>query len=403
MSARRVLFASWHFYLDSSNGASISARELLRALCRNGWDVKTFCGPAVDNSGVSNVAGVLKSHGVSTTRRFLDSGKAPFAIDAFDDQGIRSLIFRPENYSDVPDPLTGEIFIEFFRRSLAKIKPDIVVTYGGYWMAPKMIDLIRDSGAKTVFLLLNFAYKDKRLFDSVDLTLVLSQFAADAYCTRVGIRATALPPLIRIEDVAPEMEDGSADQKHVLFVNPSPNKGVFLFAKIANEMAKIRPDIPFLVVEGCSTSRDLLATGVDFRGTKNVVLMSGTSRPSDFYRHAKLTLVPSVFEETFGRVAAESMLAGVPVVASDRGALPEVVGSAGKILHIPEKYTPAATSIPTFEEVKPWIEEIVRLYDDSEYYALRRRQVLERSKEWDYEVTARKYVSAFENLLRTKF
>jgi glycosyltransferase involved in cell wall biosynthesis len=38
-----------------------------------------------------------------------------------------------------------------------------------------------------------------------------------------------------------------------------------------------------------------------------------------------LTVVPSIWEEPFGRVALESLFHGVPVVASNRGALPEIV------------------------------------------------------------------------------
>ena len=40
-----------------------------------------------------------------------------------------------------------------------------------------------------------------------------------------------------------------------------------------------------------------------------------------------LVVVPSVASESFGLVAAEAMAARVPVVVSDAGALPEVVGS----------------------------------------------------------------------------
>ena len=47
---------------------------------------------------------------------------------------------------------------------------------------------------------------------------------------------------------------------------------------------------------------------------------------------ADLCVVPSRFDETFGLVAAEAMAAGVPVVVSDRGALPQVVGSAGLVV-----------------------------------------------------------------------
>lgn len=57
----RVLFVSWHFYHDQSNGAAISARELLLALSERGWEVKTFCGPCVDNPDHSSVYNVLSS------------------------------------------------------------------------------------------------------------------------------------------------------------------------------------------------------------------------------------------------------------------------------------------------------------------------------------------------------
>jgi glycosyltransferase involved in cell wall biosynthesis len=48
------------------------------------------------------------------------------------------------------------------------------------------------------------------------------------------------------------------------------------------------------------------------------------------YRRATLLLLPSL-TEGFGMPALEAMTVGVPVIASNRGALPEVVGSAGRL------------------------------------------------------------------------
>jgi glycosyltransferase involved in cell wall biosynthesis len=48
----------------------------------------------------------------------------------------------------------------------------------------------------------------------------------------------------------------------------------------------------------------------------------------DVYAEADLLVIPSLYEG-FGLPALEAMAAGTPVVASDRGALPEVVGEAG--------------------------------------------------------------------------
>jgi glycosyltransferase involved in cell wall biosynthesis len=94
-------------------------------------------------------------------------------------------------------------------------------------------------------------------------------------------------------------------------------------------------------------------------------------------------LVPSLWNESFGLVAAEAMINGIPVLVSDRGALPEVMGTESRIedggwriasdrggflFDIPEEYTPETTSVPTAEEVEPWVQTIIRLWDDHPLY-----------------------------------
>jgi glycosyltransferase involved in cell wall biosynthesis len=49
------------------------------------------------------------------------------------------------------------------------------------------------------------------------------------------------------------------------------------------------------------------------------------SRLADLYRGARLAVVPSIWPEALGRAALEASAAGVPVVASRAGGLPEVV------------------------------------------------------------------------------
>ena len=69
-------------------------------------------------------------------------------------------------------------------------------------------------------------------------------------------------------------------------------------------------------------------------------------RGRDFYRSVDVLAVPSLpttrWTEQFGRVAVEAMACGVPVVASDAGALPDVVGGAGIVV-------PQATPQPSPE------------------------------------------------------
>ena len=55
---------------------------------------------------------------------------------------------------------------------------------------------------------------------------------------------------------------------------------------------------------------------------------AGTFR---YYAEATIAVVPSVYEG-FGLPAGEAMACGVPVISTDGGALPEVVGDAGVVV-----------------------------------------------------------------------
>lgn len=74
------------------------------------------------------------------------------------------------------------------------------------------------------------------------------------------------------------------------------------------------------------------------------------------------SLTTARWKEQYGRVIAEAMACGVPVVGSDSGAIPEVIGSAGLI--VPESDTPAletALRIALFDgERKRLIQEGMR-------------------------------------------
>lgn len=60
---------------------------------------------------------------------------------------------------------------------------------------------------------------------------------------------------------------------------------------------------------------------------------TGFIQPQDFFSQIDLLVVPSLWEEPFGRVSIEAQQAGLPVIVSDKGGLPETVidGSSGWI------------------------------------------------------------------------
>jgi glycosyltransferase involved in cell wall biosynthesis/GT2 family glycosyltransferase len=82
-----------------------------------------------------------------------------------------------------------------------------------------------------------------------------------------------------------------------------------------------------------------LAGSAAQRGISDRVEFVGSLAPDEvpaFYRSLDVLAVPSLptprWTEQFGRVAVEAMASGVPVVSSDAGALPDVVGGAGLVV-----------------------------------------------------------------------
>jgi glycosyltransferase involved in cell wall biosynthesis len=277
-----------------------------------------------------------------------------------------------------PSREEGTAFLALYDRVLERFRPDVLLTYGGQWMTEEMMVRARDRGARVIFALHNLEYRGAELFRGVDALLVPSRFTQEHYQRSLGLACTALPPPLNCERLRCPDHHG----QYVTFVNPQPHKGVFWFARLAAELGRRRPDIPLLVVEGRGTVSWLRRTGLDLQGFSNSYCMANTSDPRDFYRVSRLVLMPSLYQESFGRVAAEALFNGIPVLASRRGALPEVLDQAGFLFDVPERYTPEAGLVPTSEEVAPWVETIVRLWDDPVSYENERRRSRAASEAW---------------------
>ncbi|QZN87372.1 glycosyltransferase [Cellulomonas sp. C5510] len=110
---------------------------------------------------------------------------------------------------------------------------------------------------------------------------------------------------------------------------------------------------------------------------------------SAFYRSIGVLAVPSVaapgWLEQFGRVAVEAMAAGVPVVASDSGALRDVVGGAG-VLVPPGDATALARALRG-------------VLDDPEHAARLREAGLRRARAYTWDAIAEQYEAMYRGLL----
>jgi glycosyltransferase involved in cell wall biosynthesis len=150
---------------------------------------------------------------------------------------------------------------------------------------------------------------------------------------------------------------------------------VWLFARLADMLGSRRPDIPIMVVQSGETAGWLnRIRGVDFTKCPQIMAAPPVPRPADYFALTRALLVPSVWDEPFGRVAAEAMINGIPPLVSNRGSLAHVVGGdhsnggGGFVLPLPDWLQPTVNRLPTATEVTPWFDAVCKLWDDDTLY-----------------------------------
>jgi glycosyltransferase involved in cell wall biosynthesis len=395
----RLLFSSYHCYFDPSSGAALATRDLLELLADRGWECRVYCGPHLDFEEPESLEQLLSDHHLPYNVRRSTAGPVPFSLFQFVQGAIPVTIYLTPLARPYTPPTRdeGDPFLALFERVLDRFRPDAVLTYGGHWLAEEVIACVKRRGLPVIFTLCNFAYHDPDLFRGVDAVLVPSAYSQAHYRRTLGLECTTIPcPVDWGRVLCPEVRG-----EYVTFVNPQPHKGVFLFARIARELGRQRPDIPLLVTEGRAKAGWLSHTGLDFSGLSNLHLMHHTPDPRDFYRVSRAVLMPSLWNESFGRVAAEALINGIPVLASRRGALPETLGHAGFLFDVPERYTPATRLVPAADEVTPWIETLIRLWDDPAFYEAQQQRCRAAAEPWRPERLGPQYDAFFTSVVRS--
>jgi glycosyltransferase involved in cell wall biosynthesis len=399
--SKRLLFASIHSYLDPSSGAALATRELLELLAARDWDCRAFTCGVLDYQNETPLEDVLATIGRPTmpVAAALSLGGQAEVFDLeLDGVRVTLLPTSSSRAHKAPNPREGAMYIDLATTVLDRFRPEILLTYGGHPVSRSLMLKARAKGIAVVFHLHNFGYNDRRGFEDVDAIILPSEYSRRLYARRVGIDGIVIPDPIRLDRVIA----ANPEPKYVTFINPQPEKGAAVFARIALELGRRRPDIPLLVVEGRGTAAGLAGLPVDLSGLTNLHRMANTPDPRDFYRVSRVVLMPSLWRESLGRVPIEAMANGIPVLASDRGALPETLKDAGFVFTIPDRCTPASSVVPTAHEVAPWVAVIERLWDDPEFEAEHHRRSLAGAKRWDGDKLAETYERFFRSLCRER-
>lgn len=159
------------------------------------------------------------------------------------------------------------------------------------------------------------------------------------------------------------------DRGLIAMINPCAVKGLSIFLQVVQQQTGRE----FGVVPGWGT------TAEDRRALErlpNVRFLPNARKIDDVLAQTRLLLMPSLWYEGFGLIVMESMLRGIPVVASDSGGLKEAKQGTGYVIPVRtiERYLPVfdehAMPKPVVPEndPSPWVEAISALLSDRAAY-----------------------------------
>jgi glycosyltransferase involved in cell wall biosynthesis len=190
---------------------------------------------------------------------------------------------------------------------------------------------------------------------------------ADYIAGCLGRQAVVIHP--PIYGPGPFADYGALGSGLVSMINPCAVKGLSIFLDIAVRL----PETEFGVVPGWGT------TGSDRRaleGLPNVRFLPNARNIDEVLARTRVLLMPSLWYEGFGLIVMESMLRGIPVVASDAGGLVEAKQGTGYVIGVNtiEGYEPVfdehAMPRPVVRpnDVAPWVAALGELLNDQAAY-----------------------------------
>ena len=396
----RFLLANNHCISDPTAGVTQSLRTIVEWLAEAGHECQVLTTARFESPVGFTIDEHLKQLGVRSPQA---AAKRLRPVVRFRVGNVPvTLLMTRHNDESRPDRAEASQYEAILTRLLDEFRPDQLIACNAHPMIQRALLLARTRGVTTAFAVRGFGYYETRYFEHVDHAFTCSQFLTDVYRAKVGLQSTPLePPIDWSTVVAPE-----ESRAFVTFVHPAPHKGLLLFARLADMLGSRRPDIPILVIQSGHSGGALNAIpGIDFAKYPQIMAGPAVPTPADYFALTRILLVPSIWEEPFGRVAAEAMINGIPPIVGNRGSLPDVVGGdfseggGGRVLPIPEWMTFDTTQLPSEPEIEPWYRAVCALWDDPDLY----RAVSERARHiaktrYSEEVSRRLHVDYFASL-----
>jgi Glycosyl transferases group 1/Methyltransferase domain len=280
-----------------------------------------------------------------------------------------------------PDADERGRFLRLVGAALDGRRPDVVVVSSG----PCLADVLAAARARdiaTVALQADCTPRDPAPFREADVVLVPTRFAAEYLREALGLPCAHLPPFVGGEQIPAEPTGPGA----VVFDGSAPGRGLAVFVQVAAELLRRRPEIPILIVGGTGT------VSLPGGGTARCVPAREWAQA---WASARVLLAPVLSWEYTPLSALSAVRHGLPVIASDRGALPELLEGAALLLPVPGGVTAAVPAALGSADLSLWAETVLRLYEDHSFAASQRSRALIGGQRWAPERLVAEYARFF--------
>jgi glycosyltransferase involved in cell wall biosynthesis len=356
----RLLWANAYCLLDTSSGASMAVREMLRQLAMRGFQVAILGATVFDHES-----------GRSALSAYLDN-RAPGSVLRLRDGYLEHQILIVGSM-DRSEMTSHEelLWHQLYTGLLDSFKPDLVMFYGGQTLDYLIPDEAVSRRIPVVAYLANGNYYGSRWCRDVTLIITDSQATAEHYRLKDGIEVVPVGTFIDPSRVVADKHH----RRNLLFINPVPEKGVAVVIQLAVWLGRLRPDIMIEVVESRGKGWAGFVETVNSRlgepqnSLDNVLLTPHTTDMRPVYGRARLLLAPSLWWESGPRVAAEAMLNGIPAIITDQGGAPEMTGNASIKLQLPRIcHEEPYRHLPGNDLIRSLADRIIDLYDNESHY-----------------------------------
>ena len=319
------------------NGADLCALERLAIL--RSWGVEI------------DIVALLPSVWKSGTREFLESESLQYSEatngqlwDSYEIEGIKVDLV----YDDAISPETTESLAateKVIASELSQRKPDLIWShYTDFVISAALLKV----AAKKLWLDISdneYPRLEKlkafpplgEIYPKIENLMVASPFMKREVAKDFpNVKIHDWPnPMTSVSEVSQVLDS----KKAWIFVNPTEVKGLSFVLSLAAHL----PQEKFIFVGNWMTDAPKnLPPNIEYRGRQ--------PKLDSIWAEAKGLLMPSQWAEAFGRIPLEAMANRVPVIASDRGALPETVSDGGLVLPL---------------DLTRWVEALQRMNEDA--------------------------------------